>query len=116
MSFQILDDQKRPVTLGKLDNIVRSVWLDFEPQVGERAVPFPRSSYPEGLKGDLQYHQQTSWYESIGWIIHSLKATTWEHVEEKVIEYFGSYLPLCQRYCSVISHFKSLGYTPKYVA
>ena len=108
MSFQILDRNKKAVTLQKLDEIAAELW-NVPLKEKEYAVPYPREAFPKGFEGEMRYAMLLNWYDVIGWAIHFKKTKEWAGALE--------YLKLTKEspYVKLVRHFEYLGYTPKYV-
>lgn len=68
-AFQILDKDNNPVSIGQLDREVCEL-TGNEVHPKHYCTLGNRKDYPEGFKGEMEYHRRTSnWYDTIGWMI-----------------------------------------------
>lgn len=68
-AFQILDKDNNPISIGQLDKeVCELTGNEIDPK--HYCSLGNRKDYPEGFKGDMEYHGKTSnWYDTIGWMI-----------------------------------------------
>ena len=128
--FQILNAEGVAIPINKIDREVAEFWgnkcLD-----NEYAKPLSRDKFPEGIKGSLEYYQQTNWFDKIGWLIKD-EWCTWKSLKGDIIacqkdliaeslfnddfmELVKLFRELYKPWFDLIDHFKSKGYTPKQV-
>jgi hypothetical protein len=127
MAFQILNENKKPVSIGELDKEACEFWGKELHQKDYAYPQFKPESFPtEEYKSSYQFYSSLSnWFDKIGWLI-SEGAESWEEVIKKIMEPFQEfpidvqeeienyYLPV-SGYVALCKHWKSKGYTPKQI-
>ena len=121
MGFQIKNSEGNTFTINNLDKEVCNLWGH---PVDKKAycVPLGRDEFDSSTKGYIEYLRQSNWYDSVGYMIHSEKCSSWDQVinsfkvlyKDILEEYKMSLEVLIPHEMKLINHWNDKGYTPNY--
>ncbi len=120
MGFQILDINKQPIPINRLDEEVCKLWK--VPVLDDKyARPKPRSAFPEGFKGTWDFICQPNWYDNLAYRIHRHGYSTWEEIRNdyaaEVAELTNEFTweQIYPEFKQLIDYWEAKGYTPRQV-
>lgn len=122
MSFQIINSGNTPIPIKDLDIDACKVWNREVSK--EYATPFTIDSSLSFKERWSIENKNINWFDKIGWIISNYRCHDWTLVKAILLAYFIDDNELLEYaksdeglglYIKLIDHWKSLGYTPKYI-